>query len=243
MSRSFDRPPHGPSWAPATPPRRQGGQPPLARPGEVAFLKVVSVNAAGAFLDWGLPKDLLLPRSEQRLRPEVGRRVLVVVREDAQGRPLASMRLDGVIRDRAEGLVAGDRVELIVAEHTELGVKAVVDQRFWGVLYHQDMPQPLRRGQRLSGYVRRVRDDGRLDLTLLPPGAARLDVVGEQLLGVLRRNRGYLDLGDKSPAPEIKARLGISKNAFKQAIGRLYKRRLIAIEADGIRLLGDPADE
>lgn len=220
--------------------RSPRGEPrPLAHMGEVAFLKVVTVNDIGAFLDWGLPKDLLLPYGEQRPRPGVGKRVLVMVYEDAQGRPLASMRLDKFIGDEASGLSQGDKVELIVAEHTDLGVKAVVDNRFWGLIYHDDMPQPLRRGQRLDGYVRRIRDDGRLDLALVPPGAAKLDVVGEQILAALGRNQGHLTLSDKSPADEIKSRLGVSKSAFKQAIGRLYKRRLIAIEESGIRLLPD----
>lgn len=216
-----------------------GERRPLACLGEVAFLKVVSINDTGAFLDWGLPKDLLLPYGEQRFRPAVGKRVLVVVQEDAQGRPMASMHLDGVILDQAEGLEAGDKVELIIAERTDLGVKAVVNHRFWGLLYHEDMAQPLRRGQQRVGYIRRVRDDGRLDLALMPPGAARLDVVGDKVLAALHRNRGYLALGDKSPAAEIRAHLDVSKNAFKQAIGRLYKRRLITIEEDGIRLLPD----
>ncbi|SDL55187.1 hypothetical protein SAMN05661010_01967 [Modicisalibacter muralis] len=220
--------------------RAPHGEPrPLARLGEVAFLKVVTVNDTGAFLDWGLPKDLLLPYGEQRSRPGVGKRVLVMVHEDARGRPLASMRLDKFIADEASGLSQGDKVELTIAEATDLGVKAVVDHRFWGLIYHDDMPQPLRRGQRLDGYVRRIRDDGRLDLALVPPGPARLDVVGDQILAALGRNQGYLTLSDKSPADEIKTRLGMSKSAFKQAIGRLYKRRLIAIEERGIRLLPD----
>ncbi|HET8790043.1 MAG TPA: S1-like domain-containing RNA-binding protein [Modicisalibacter sp.] len=239
MPRSFKERPLTRSGAPSHQGSPRSEPRPLARLGEVAYLKVVMVNDTGAFLDWGLPKDLLLPYGEQRPRPAVGKRVLVMVTEDAQGRPLASMRLDKFIADEASGLSQGDKVALIVAEPTDLGVKAVVDNRFWGLIYHDDMPQPLRRGQRLDGYVRRLRDDGRLDLALVPPGAAKLDVVGEQILAALHRNQGYLTLSDKSPADEIKARLGVSKSAFKQAIGRLYKRRLIAIEQSGIRLLPD----
>lgn len=215
---------------------------PLARLGEVAYLEVVTVNDTGAFLDWGQPKDLLLPYGEQRFRPSVGKRVLVKVYEDQQGRPVASQRLDRFIQDEAAGLATGDKVELVIADRTDLGVKAVVDHRFWGLLYHDDLPQAPRRGDRMTGYVRRVRDDGRLDLSLLPPGSARLDTVGDEVLAALRRNDGYLALGDKSPASEIKARLGVSKSAFKQAIGRLYKRQLIRIEAEGIRLVPDAED-
>ncbi|MCG7599590.1 S1-like domain-containing RNA-binding protein [Halomonas sp. McH1-25] len=211
--------------------------------GEVAYLTVVTVNETGAFLDWGGPKDLLLPYGEQRFRPDPGKRVLVMVREDAQGRPIASMRLDRFLQDVSEGLASGDEVELIVAERTDLGYKAVVDHRYWGLLYHDAVTQPLRRGQRLTGYVSRVRDDGRLDLALMPPGAARLDVVGDKVLAALRESGGYLPLSDKSSPEAIKARLGVSKSAFKQAIGRLYKRRLIVIEEGGIRRQFDEAGD
>ena len=204
--------------------------------GEVAYLEVVTVNETGAFLDWGHPKDLLLPYGEQRFRPSVGKRVLVRIYEDQQGRPVASQKLDRFVADEAEGLAAGDEVTLVIAEQTDLGLKAVVNHRFWGVLYRDDLTRPLRRGQRVTGYIKRLRDDGRLDLSLLPPGEARLDVVGEAVLKALRESGGYLPLGDKSDAAEIKARLGVSKNAFKQAIGRLYKRRLISLSPNGIRL-------
>ncbi|MCE0734556.1 S1-like domain-containing RNA-binding protein [Halomonas sp. G15] len=204
--------------------------------GEVAYLEVVTVNDTGAFLDWGQPRDLLLPYGEQRFRPSVGKRVLVRIYTDQQGRPVASQKLERFVADEAEGLAAGDEVILVIAEQTDLGLKAVVNHRFWGVLYRDDLTRPLRRGQRVTGYIKRLRDDGRLDLSLLPPGEARLDVVGEAVLKALRESGGYLPLGDKSDAAEIKARLGVSKNAFKQAIGRLYKRRLIILEPTGIRL-------
>ena len=205
--------------------------------GEVAYLEVVTVNETGAFLDWGQPKDLLLPYGEQRFRPTPGKRVLVRIYEDQQGRPVASQKLDRFVSDEASGLAPGDEVTLVIAEQTDLGLKAVVDHRCWGLLYRDDITRPLRRGQRLAGYVKRLRDDGRLDLSLLPPGSARLDMVGETVLKALRESGGYLPLGDKSDAAEIKARLGVSKSAFKQAIGRLYKRRLIVLEATGIRLV------
>jgi len=204
--------------------------------GEVAYLEVVTVNDTGAFLDWGQPRDLLLPYGEQRFRPSVGKRVLVRIYTDQQGRPVASQKLERFVADEAEGLAAGDEVILVIAEQTDLGLKAVVNHRFWGVLYRDDLTRPLRRGQRVTGYIKRLRDDGRLDLSLLPPGEARLDVVGEAVLKALRESGGYLPLGDKSDAAEIKARLGVSKNAFKQAIGRLYKRRLISLSPTGIRL-------
>ncbi|WP_043531075.1 CvfB family protein [Litchfieldella xinjiangensis] len=207
--------------------------------GQVAYLEVVTVNDTGAFLAWGRPKDLLLPFGEQRFRPTPGKRVLVMIYVDDRQRPVASQRLDRFIKDEAEGLAPGDAVSLVIADRTDLGVKSVVNHRFWGVLYHDDLPKIPRRGDRLPGYVKRVRDDGRLDLSLLPSGSARLDTVGDKILALLRRADGYLALSDKSPADEIKARLGVSKNAFKQAIGRLYKQRRIVIEREGIRLIED----
>ncbi len=205
--------------------------------GEVAYLKVVAVNDTGAFLDWGRPKDLLLPYSEQRARPPAGKRVMVMIFEDDQGRPAASMRLDDFIVDRAEGLAAGDKVSLVIGERTDLGVKAVVDHRFWGLLYHADLPRPLRRGERLEGYVRQVREDGRLDLSLTPSGAAKQQLAAQRVMDALEAHQGFLALSDKSPADVIKAQLGVSKSAFKQAIGKLYKQRKIVIEKDGIRLV------
>ncbi|RDB44671.1 RNA-binding protein [Halomonas sp. DQ26W] len=218
---------------------------PKAEVGEVAYLEVVTVNETGAFLDWGHPRDLLLPYGEQRFRPTPGKRVLVMIYQDQQSRPVASQKLDRFVQDEASGYVAGDEVVLVIADRTDLGYKTVVDHRFWGLLYQDGVTRPLRRGQRVPGFVKRLREDGRLDLSLLPPGPARLDVVGEQVLKALRESGGYLPLSDASPAHVIKARLGVSKNAFKQAIGRLYKRRLIVIEASGIRLVpgasSDPA--
>ncbi|MGQ4880776.1 S1 RNA-binding domain-containing protein [Billgrantia sp. LNSP4103-1] len=225
-----------PSRPPSGSQRERVSRTPKAQVGEVAYLEVVTVNETGAFLDWGHSRDVLLPFGEQRFRPTPGKRVLVRLYEDQQGRPVASQKLDRFVQDEATGLAPGDEVELVIADATDLGYKAVVDHRFWGLLFRDDITHPLRRGQRVKGYVKRVRDDGRLDLSLLPPGPARLDVVGEKVLKALRESGGYLPLGDKSDAAEIKARMGVSKSAFKQAIGRLYKQRQIIIEETGIRL-------
>lgn len=233
-SRDRRRPPGSPSSRLAG---ARHSRAPKAAVGDVVYLEVVTVNDTGAFLDWGHPRDLLLPYGEQRFRPSVGRRVLVMIYADQQGRPVASQRLDRFLEDEASGLAAGDAVSLVIAEATDLGYKAVVNHRFWGLLYRDEANRPLRRGQRLTGYVKRLRDDGRLDLSLLPPGEARLDVVGERVLKALRESGGYLPLGDRSDPAEIKARLGVSKNAFKQAIGRLYKRQRITLEPGGIRLV------
>ncbi|WP_447927567.1 CvfB family protein [Vreelandella sp. EE27] len=208
-----------------------------AQIGEVAYLTVTAVNNTGAFLRWGPPKDVLLPYSEQRFRPDPGKRVLVMLYEDDQGRPVATMRLDRFLSDDATPLENGEEVAIIVADRTDLGLKVVVNHRYWGLIYQDDITKPLRRGQSVTGYVKQRREDGRVNISLLPPGAARLDVVGEKILAALRESGGYLPLGDKSDAHAIKARLGVSKSAFKQAIGRLYKQQLITLAPDAIRLV------
>ncbi|GAA3905022.1 hypothetical protein GCM10022228_14030 [Halomonas cibimaris] len=214
----------------------------VARMGEVAYLPVVTVNDTGAFLRWGQPKDVLLPFSEQLFRPDPGKRVLVMLYEDDRGRPVASMRLERFLSDDAWALESGEAVTLVVAERTDLGMKVVVNHRYWGLIYADDISQPLRRGQTLGGFVKQRRDDGRLDISLLPPGSARLDVVGEKVLKALRESGGYLPLGDKSAAADIKARLGVSKSAYKQATGRLYKRQLITLEPHAVRLVPGALD-
>lgn len=213
-----------------------------ARIGEVAYLPVVTVNNTGAFLRWGQPKDVLLPFGEQLFRPDPGKRVLVKLYEDDQGRPVASMRLEHFLSDDAWALGNGEAVSLVVAERTDLGMKVVVNHRYWGLVYADDISQPLRRGQTLPGFVKQRREDGRVDISLLPPGSARLDVVGEKVLQALRESGGYLPLGDKSAAEDIKARLGVSKSAYKQAIGRLFKRQLITLEPKAVRLLPGALD-
>lgn len=224
MVRESTTPPHAASDA-------------TAQIGEVAYLTVTAVNNTGAFLRWGQPKDVLLPYSEQRFRPDPGKRVLVMLYEDDQGRPVATMRLDRFLTDDAWALEQGAEVAVVVADRTDLGMKVVVNHRYWGLIYQDDINQPLRRGQTLTGYVKQRRDDGRVDVSLLPPGVARLDVVGDKILKALRESGGYLPLGDKSAAHDIKARLGVSKSAFKQAIGRLYKQQRITLEPNAIRLV------
>lgn len=229
---------------------------PLAEVGQVAYLEVVAVNNTGAFLGWGRPKDLLLPFNEQPYRPAVGKRVLVIIFEDDQGRPTASMRLDdflydsiddalkegGLSEEAAKAMVPGRAVTLVIGDRTDLGLKAVVEDRIWGLLYHDELPRQVRRGERVTGYVKQRRDDGRLDLSLMPAGGAKRDLATDKVLAALDEAGGFLPLTDKSPAPAIKARLGVSKNAFKQAIGGLYKARQIVLEANGIRRRDDDQD-
>ena len=211
---------------------------PLAEVDEVAFLKVVSVSHAGAFLDWGMPKDLLVPFSEQKVPMHAGRSYLVRLFLDENNRIAASMLLDDFLQDAAVYYKEGQKVDIIVAEPTDLGFKVVVDHQYWGVLYKGEIFQPLNRGQKLTAFVKKLRPDYRLDLILDNQDyGVRRDKTSEDILNELERHGGYLALTDKSAPEDIYRQFGISKKIFKQAIGNLYKQRKIVIEENGIRIL------
>lgn len=208
-----------------------------AQVGECAWLKVVSVSNVGAFLDWGLPKDLLVPFAEQPAqRMQVGRHYLVRLFVDNTHRIAASAKLDRFLLDEAEGLEQGQQVSLLIADRTDLGVKAVVNHRFWGLLYHDSLFKPVRKGDSVDGFIKRIREDGRIELSLERPGYDKVGGVAEEILKRLRDAGGSLPLSDKSPPDVIAAEFQVSKGVFKQAIGALYKKRLIHIEKGGIRL-------
>ena len=210
---------------------------PLAMLGEFAWLKVVSVTSVGAFLDWGLPKDLLLPFAEQKYSPEVGRRVMVRVYLDNSNRLAASTRLNHFLVEEAEDFQEGQQVPLIIADTTELGYKVIVDNSHWGVLYSNECFQPLSKGQRLVGYIKKIRADKKIDLSLSPPGRSQVGSVAEQIINILKQNNGYMMITDKSPPETIYSVFKVSKKVYKKAIGTLYKQRRIDIEKTGIRLL------
>ena len=205
--------------------------------GQVAWLKVVDVNDLGAFVDWGLSKDLFIPFAEQQhpLRP--GSFTLVKIYLDNQGRPAGSTRIDHWIEDTATGLSIGQEVALLIAEQTDLGFKAIINDQFWGLLYSNELHRKVRKGQVVEGYIQRIRDDGKIDLTLNQPGfsASKIDAVARAIENNLYANSGFLALNDKSPPPDIYAALGVSKKVFKQAVGALYKARKITIESGGLR--------
>ena len=214
---------------------------PLVQVGEVAYLKIVKVNDAGAFLAWGLPKDLLLPwdevkREQKRLLVE-GRRILVAVFRAEDGRIAASARLNDFLEDEAPDLKEGDRLPVIVAEPTDLGARVVVGHRYWGLVHANEIFAPLARGQKFEGYVKAPRPDGKVNIALSAPGYAKVDAVAEKVLGVLKRRGGFLAVTDKSKPEEIYTLFGISKKVFKLTLGALYKARKITLEPDGIRLV------
>ncbi len=215
-------------------------QPPVAQRGEVACLKVVAVNMAGAFLAWGLPKDLLLPWKEvkhpQRQRIKVGQKVMVVLFTDEVGRMAASARLDDFLRDEAEGFREGDRVALVIGERTELGVRVVVNHQYWGMVHDGDIFGEVTRGEVRDGYIKALREDRKLTISLAAPGYAKIDAIAQGVLDTLKRRGGFLPITDKSSPEQISALFGISKKVFKQTLGALYKSRRILLGTDGIRL-------
>ncbi len=209
---------------------------PLVQMDGVAWLKVISISRAGAFLDWGLPKDLLVPFSEQDYELEENRYCLVKVYLDDQQRIAASTYLNHYISDEAHYLSEGNKVSLIIASKTDLGFKAVVNDNFWGILYHNEVFQPLREGQKLTGYIKKIREDKKIDLSLNKTGYTHVLPVTEQIIQRLKDNHGFLELSDKSSPEVINAAFGVSKKVFKHAIGTLYKERRITLTKTSISL-------
>ena len=211
---------------------------PLAKVGEFAWLEVAWVNEYGAFLNWGLMKDLFCPFREQKRRMERGQHYIVYVGIDEDSyRIVASAKVEHFLSHDVPGYRHGDEVSLLVWQKTELGFKVIVDNRFAGLVYEGQVFRQLTTGDRLKGYVDRVRPDGKLDITIQPTGRRNTEEFSDVLLQYLRDNNGQCDLGDKSPAELIADRFKVSKKTFKKAVGDLYKRRLIEICDNGLRLL------
>lgn len=211
---------------------------PYAIAGEFACLDVSSTIGAGAFLDWGLPKDLFVPISEQRKKMEVGEQHLVYIYIDDQtNRLVATAKISRYLQEECSELNAGDEADILICNETDLGVKVIVNGRYWGMLFDNEIFQTLVPGQRMKAYVKELRVDGKLDMILQKTG---YEVVGEYtglIIDELSDNDGFLPLTDKSDPEDIYETFEISKKNFKKALGALYKQRIISIEKDGIRLL------
>ena len=216
---------------------------PSATVGEFALLRVLNAHPKmGAFLDWGLAKDLLLPRAEQARPLRAGEWVLVRVLLDAKtDRILASTRLSRWLNLTPPTYADGEAVRLIVESETPLGYNAIINEAHTGLLYHSDLAGPLTIGQRLDGFIRHLREDGKIDLALDRAGYRRIAPLTEQIVEALQADGGFLPYHDKSSPEEIRAAFGVSKKAFKQAIGALYREHIIEVEAAGIRLVAGNA--
>ena len=210
--------------------------------GEFAYLRVVSVNPkVGVFLDWGLAKDLLLPIREQKERLAYGDWVVVYVYIDAKtDRIVASTRINRHLNLTPPAYTEGQSVNLLVTGASPLGYNAIIENAHRGLLYGNDLSAPLATGERIDGFIREVREDGKIDLSLDRAGYQRVAPLTGEILAALKAAGGRLPFHDDSSPEEIRAAFGMSKKAFKQAIGALFKQRAIVITAHGIRLANTP---
>ena len=211
---------------------------PTIQVGEFASLKVVDINRIGLFLDWGLNKDLLLPHSEEKRPLQVGDYCVVYAYIDERTKRItATARLDRYLDRTPANYTVGDEVDLLIAEATDLGFKAIINGKHWGLVHKNEAFKFLRSGMQERGFIREIREDGLINLSLQPQGRELRDSLSEAILAQLDANNGRLPLSDKSPAPVIAEAFGVSKGNFKKAIGGLYKHGLIRILPDAIELV------
>ncbi|NQZ21681.1 MAG: GntR family transcriptional regulator [Colwellia sp.] len=210
---------------------------PLGQVDEFVSLKVKQLNKMGAFLDWGLPKDLLVPFNQQHTPMEEGKYYLVrIFLDTSTDRIAASSKLDKYIDIWPADYQKWDKVKLMIGGKTDLGFKAIINDKHWGLLYDNEIFQPLRVGRIVDGFIKNVREDGRIDLSLSRPGEGKVKDFTAKLLAHIAENDGFSPLHDKSSPELIQRILGVSKKTFKATVGNLLKNDKIIIEKDGIRL-------
>jgi len=211
---------------------------PLAKVNEFAWLEVSWTNEFGAFLNWGLMKDLFCPFREQKQRMQRGKHYIVYIKEDEEShRLMATAKVDKYISEERPDYKHGDEVDCLIWQKTPLGFKTIIDNKYQGQLYDNQLFRPLTTGNRLTAYIDHIRQDNKIDLTLQPTGHQHTLDFAEVLLRYLYENNGHCNLGDKSDAELIYDRFKVSKKAYKRAVGDLYKRRIITISDDGIDLV------
>lgn len=204
--------------------------------GRFAKLKVLATQRIGAYLDWGQPEELFLPFREQVELVEVGEEIVVFIFLDEFERPLATMHLDGHVDLDTSSLQPRQKVDLLLVAETKIGYQAIIDGRWAGMLYKSEVFQQLDYGMEITGYIKHIRDDRKVDLILQRPGLAGAHDLGRQILDKLRDSGGFLALTDKTDPETIYAAFAVSKKKFKDAIGGLFKRGQISIDPDGLRL-------
>ncbi len=213
---------------------------PTVMVGEFGYLKCVALTAFGAFLDWGLPKDLFVPFREQTMKMEAGKSYLVGVYVDQKtGRIAASAKYNRLLNKTEANYTVGQEVDLLIANQTDLGFNAIIEGQHLGVVYANEIFKPIHTGDKVKGYIKKLREDGKIDLALEVQGYEKVDPVSTEILDKLKANSGYLPFSDKTDPELIKAKLGISKKTFKKAIGALYKNKQILLEEEGIRLVDE----
>ncbi|MES2593238.1 MAG: S1-like domain-containing RNA-binding protein [Bacteroidota bacterium] len=217
---------------------------PYATADSFAFLEVKQVNAIGAFLDWGMDKDLLVPFREQSQRLEPGKSYVVFVYVDEEtNRVTASTKLNRYIENQDINLRDGDIVDLLIYSETPMGYNAIINNLYSGLIYKNEIYEAIRIGDQIKGYVKHVREDNKIDLSLQKSGFELVDDVKWRILNLMKQNNGFLALNDDSSPEEIKSKLQISKKAFKKAIGALYRERLVKLTDKGVELIISSSDK
>ena len=211
---------------------------PLAMVEEFALLEVVSVTPVGAFLNWGLPKDLFVPFREQRQPMEEGKKYLVYVYVDTNSKRIAaSSKIENYLDNIPVDYDIDEEVDLIVVNQTDLGYNAIIDNSHFGIIFKNEVFQPLNPGDKIQGFIKKIRTDGKIDLCLQKAGYEKISEFADKIIAELQKREGFLALTDKSSPEDIYKTFKFSKKNFKAAIGALYKKRIIALEENGIRLL------
>lgn len=210
---------------------------PNATVGEFACMQVTSVNKVGAFLDWGLMKDLLVPFREQKTTMQEGKWYVVYVYYDKEsGRIAATAKIDKYLDNTLPQYERGQEVDIMIAAETEIGYKVIINNEHWGMVYHNQVFKPIQKGDRMKGYVKLIREDDKIDINLTPFGFDKASTLTDVILEKLAENNGSLPFNDKSSSESIQEQFQCSKKAFKMAIGSLYKQKKIIIADDGIKL-------
>lgn len=208
---------------------------PKVQVGEFASLKVKQINKMGAFLDWGLPKDLLVPFNQQHKKMAEGQYYLVrVYLDERTERIAASSKIDKFLDIWPADYKEGDKVSLTIGPKTDLGIKAIVNNGHWGLLYQNEIFQSLRIGHKVTGYIKKLREDGRIDLSLSRTGRGKVIDFNAKLLEYIEQHGGQIFLHDKSSPEDIKRELGVSKKTFKSGVGNLLKKGLIELVDGGV---------
>ena len=210
---------------------------PLVQVGQFACLEVSWVNQFGAFLNWGLMKDLFVPFSEQKMKMQVGRSYVVHAHVDEESyRIVASAKGERDLSKDMPYYAPGAEVDILIWQKTDLGFKAIIDNKYSGLLYENEIFRALETGMQMKAFVKQVREDGKVDLILQKPGFEKVDDFSKTLLEYIREHGGRINLNDKSPAEDIYDTFGVSKKTFKKGVCDLYKKRLISLHENGITL-------
>ena len=210
---------------------------PLVQLGEFACLRVKDVSKVGAFLDWGLEKDLLVPFREQKDKMKLGKSYIVYLRMDeVTERLVATAKLHKIFDKDVSELEEGMEVDLLIGEGTDIGIEVIINHRYRGMLYRNEIFQDVMFGDQGRGYIKHIREDGKVDVSLRKTGMDNLEDGAQKIMTELKANDGFLPLHDKSDPEDIQFQLEMSKKNFKRSLGTLYKKKLVVLEKDGVRL-------